>query len=88
MATAPPRLYRTYLDGPAGQIHCRVAQPSSVTAFPPLLCLHMSPKSGWAFQPLLERLGKTRLVVAPDTPGFGMSDKPATPPRLAITVTR
>jgi hypothetical protein len=63
----PPRLFRTYIDTALGQIHCRVAQPAEAKA-PPLLCLHMSPKSGWVFEPLLARLGAGRLVVAPDTP--------------------
>jgi len=75
------RLYRTYIDTPMGQVHCRVAEPAAAI-HPPLLCLHMSPKSGWVYEPVLERLGKDRLVVATDTPGFGMSDRPPTPPAL------
>lgn len=86
--SAPIRQYRRYIDSPAGQIHCRVAGPVAVdpakAALPPLLCLHMSPKSGWVYEPLIERLGSDRLVVAPDTPGFGMSDRPPAPPDLGF----
>jgi pimeloyl-ACP methyl ester carboxylesterase len=77
----PPRLFRCYVDTAWGQVHCRIAEPEE-RRFPPLLCLHMSPKSGWVYEPLLERLGRDRLVVAPDTPGFGMSDAPPEPPAL------
>ena len=80
--TEPARLFRRYVDTEHGQIHCRVAEPRERRRRP-LLCIHMSPKSGWVYEPLLERLGRDRLVVAADTPGFGMSDAPASPPELA-----
>jgi len=40
----------------------------------PILCLHMSPFSSKNFEKLLFELGKDRLAVAMDIPGFGESD--------------
>lgn len=69
---------RGYVDGRWGQLHYRVAAP--VAAGPggkaPLLCLHLTPKSGWIFEPLLADLGTDRIALAPDTPGYGGSDPP------------
>jgi pimeloyl-ACP methyl ester carboxylesterase len=83
MLISSPRLTRCYVDTPLGQIHCRVAEPTGKALFPPVLCLHMTAKSSWSYQLLLELLGTTRLVVAPDTPGFGMSDPPARQPNIS-----
>lgn len=80
--TRPPTTSRAYVTLAGGQVHCRIATPERATR-PPLLCLHMSPKSGWVFEPLLGLLGADRLVIAPDTPGFGMSDRPAAPPEIS-----
>ncbi|MCH8182920.1 MAG: alpha/beta hydrolase [Proteobacteria bacterium] len=72
---------RRFVDGPHGQIHLRIAEPRSPSATP-LVCLHMSPNSGRIYETLLEEMGRDRLVLAPDTPGFGESDAPDTPPRI------
>ena len=48
----------------------------------PLLLLHMSPNSGRIYDALLPAMGRDRVVVAPDTPGFGESEAPATPPAI------
>ncbi len=48
-----------------------------------LVCFHQSPMSGRVFRPLLEIMGRDRSVYAPDTPGFGESDPPATKPAIA-----
>lgn len=68
---------RSYVDGRWGQIHIRSAGIS--TDAPPLLLLHPTPKSGWIFETLAPLLAKDRLVVAPDTPGYGASDAPPAP---------
>jgi pimeloyl-ACP methyl ester carboxylesterase len=69
--------YRTYLPGRWGQIHVRIA--SGPLKAPPLLMLHQTPKSGWIWEPLFEPLCRARMLIAPDTPGYGASDAPSEP---------
>ncbi len=67
-----------YVDSPMGQIHYRTCGEGT-----PLLMLHMTPQSSLQFQntfPLLINAGFQ--VIAPDTPGYGMSDKPKSPPSI------
>lgn len=64
---------RGYLPTPAGQVHYRRVDPPH-PARTPLVCLHQVPNSSQTFAALLPRLGSDRLVLALDTPGFGMSD--------------
>lgn len=82
----PPKprraLRRGFLDGPDGQIHYRIAD-TATGGKTPLMCLHMSPNSGRIYEAILEEMGHDRIAVAPDTPGFGESDAPATPPEIA-----
>lgn len=74
---------RVYVDGPFGQMHIRVTGEQGWDR-PPLICFHMSPMSGRVFQRFLAALeNRGRRGVAIDTPGFGMSDPPATPPAIA-----
>jgi len=66
---------RGYFDGHTGQVHYRL---SGARGGRPLLLMHQSPLSGTQFDaamPLLAARGYC--VVAPDMPGFGMSDVPA-----------
>jgi len=72
---------RHYVDGPHGQMHLRVARPDAATA-PPLLCIHMSPMTGRVFERVLGEIGRDRLALAFDTPGYGQSDAPAAPPSI------
>ncbi|MCA3255729.1 MAG: alpha/beta hydrolase [Alphaproteobacteria bacterium] len=72
---------RLYVDGPSGQIHLRIA--GAPTARPALLCFHMSPMSGRIYERFIAEMGRDRLAVAVDTPGFGMSDAPAEMPEIA-----
>lgn len=51
---------------------------------PPLLCLHQTPSNSVDWEPLLPQLGAGRIVVAVDTPGYGMSDAPPAPPTIAM----
>ncbi len=69
---------RQFVDGRYGQIHLRISEPKIEEAIP-LLCLHMFPQSGRNFEKLLEEIGKDRVVIAPDFPGYGESDPPSTP---------
>ena len=67
-----------YVDSPMGQVHYRTCGEGT-----PLLMLHMTPQSSLQFQntfPLLINAGFQ--VIAPDTPGYGMSDKPESPPSI------
>ena len=81
MSAAPSQaaafVRRAYVDGRWGQLHVRTA--GGPGAWPPLLLLHPTPKSGWIFETLMGRLGRERLVIAPDTPGYGASDPPPEP---------
>ncbi|PZC46090.1 MAG: Pimeloyl-ACP methyl ester carboxylesterase [Chloroflexi bacterium] len=62
---------RAYVDTPYGQMHYRHAGEGS-----PLLLLHQTATSSEFFEPLIPYLAKSYRVLAPDTPGFGMSDRP------------
>ncbi len=65
---------RSYLGAAGRQIH--VIESGGDRDGPPLYCLHATAYSGRSFQPLMDRLGERRRVVAPDTPGYGGSDPP------------
>ena len=43
------------------------------------MCFHASPLSGQSYEHFLEIIGQDRLAIAPDTPGYGMSDAPDQP---------
>jgi pimeloyl-ACP methyl ester carboxylesterase len=75
-------LTKHYADGRFGQIHYRRAAPASVSNATPLLMFHMSPNSGRIYENFLPCIGRDRLAVAPDTPGFGDSDPPTHPPSI------
>ena len=62
---------RRYLDLNYGQLHYRVAGSGGM----PLVCLHMSPYSGAMYEPLMGEMASDHMVIAPDTPGYGMSDR-------------
>lgn len=63
---------RSYARLPWGQVHLRRA---GATDAPPLVLVHQSPLSSATFEAVLPALADRGLqVVAPDTPGFGMSD--------------
>ena len=50
---------------------------------PPLYLLHATAYSGRTFIPLIQKLGISRQVFAPDTPGYGGSDRPDTLPKFS-----
>jgi pimeloyl-ACP methyl ester carboxylesterase len=68
---------RTYVDGQWGQVHLRIC--GNGHDLPPLLLLHPTPKSGWIYEYLMPALADGRIVIAPDTPGYGASDAPPAP---------
>ena len=68
--------YRTYIDGPWGQIHMRVAGPDGANT-PTVFLLHQMVWSSVQFahvQPILADLGVRSVAV--DLPGYDMSDGP------------
>lgn len=90
-APAPGRagaVRRAFHDAPGGPLHYRIVEPAPTVgraAQPrvPLLLLHMSPNSSRIYEALLPAMGRDRIVVAPDTPGFGESEPPPAPPSIA-----
>ena len=72
---------RAYAADAQGQIHYRIAGKPS--AKPPLMLLHPSPLSGYVFEVFMATMSRERLVIAPDTPGFGLSDPPPQRPEIA-----
>ena len=73
---------RAYADCRYGQIHYRIAGPRESDRTP-LMCFHLSPVSGVVYERMLAEMGRDRLAVAPDNPGFGGSDPPSAPPSIA-----
>lgn len=73
---------RAYADTSIGQIHYRYVQPEIPNALPPLLLLHMSPASGLIYENFMNVMGRSRVCIAPDTPGYGNSDSHKNPPMI------
>ncbi len=69
---------RQYVDCAFGQLHLRRAGGGGV----PLVCFHMSPYSGLYYEPFMQAMATDRLVVCPDTPGYGGSDMPPETPTM------
>lgn len=76
-------LHRGYAVTRFGQVHYRAfsAEPNSIAA-PPVMALHLSPNSGQVFSSFLPLIGADRTAIAPDYPGYGMSDAIAGPQRI------
>ena len=66
---------RRYLRLNSGQVHLLETGKRDWRA--PLYCLHATAYSGQTFTPLMEQFAGRRRVVAPDTPGYGGSDRPS-----------
>lgn len=65
------------------QLHYRRAAPPEPSAHRPVVCLHQSPNSSQVYVEFLSELGRDRLALAPDTPGYGESDIPSEQPDIA-----
>ncbi len=76
------KIRRAYCDSRYGQLHYRVARPSAPVSAPPLLCMHQTPSDGRDWAPIMPALSQNRVVIAADTPGYGMSDSPPEPVRI------
>ncbi len=69
-----------YVDGPFGQIHYHSAWPASGQGDKtPVVFFHQNPKSAEEYRPLVEPVGRSRLAIAFDTPGYGESERPNEP---------
>ena len=69
---------RRFVETSVGSVHLREAGSGS-----PLLLIHRTAESGEQFDDVLPALAEQHRVIAPDTPGFGDSDAPASPPGIA-----
>jgi pimeloyl-ACP methyl ester carboxylesterase len=74
-----PRIEKAYAPSRFGQLHYRIVRPEGRVTEPPLLVLHQTPSNSYEWEPILPLLAQGRVVVAPDTPGYGMSDAPPEP---------
>lgn len=80
---AVAKIERGYVTTHIGQLHFyRVTPPESARHHIPVVLFHPSPRSGQLYQHLMEDLGRDRVVIAFDTPGFGASDPFVDPPTM------
>jgi len=78
------RRWRHFARTRFGQMHFVSAEPQSGSVTrPPLALLHPSPMSGDIFDDIQRVLATDRRVLCPDTAGFGDSDGPNQPSRMA-----
>jgi pimeloyl-ACP methyl ester carboxylesterase len=85
LAEGEVTIRRSFVDTRFGQMHVRIARPGDAGALraPPLLCLHQTPLSGGMFSAFMQAMAKDRIVLAPDTHGYGESDPPPAPQPIA-----
>ena len=67
---------RRYVDLEWGQIHLLSAIPTQESIAAPVVCFAPTPYSGNYYRLLMQALGQDRVVLAPDYPGLGQSDRP------------
>lgn len=79
---AQVRTHRMYADGRFGQVHFTVSEPVTATTKTPLVCMHTSPASAVEFKIFQKVMARDRVVLCPDTPGFGSSDAPSKAPTI------
>ena len=77
------RTWRQYAKCRFGQIHMVAAAPATDTGKSPLVCLHQSPVSGDYYREFQALMAADRLVLCPDTPGYGSSDPTPSQPDMA-----
>ena len=67
---------RAFVRIAEGQVHYRTCGNDTEKTAAPLYMIHASPASAMTLVPMMEVLGETRRVIAPDTLGFGDSPGP------------
>ena len=72
------QIERAFVDLREGQVHLRRSVGAAPADVPPLWMIHASPASSVSLVGLMQELGRTRRVIAPDTLGNGDS-APAAP---------
>ena len=75
-----------YVDARFGQIHYHMARPAKGDGDgdkTPIVFFHQNPKSAEEYRPLLDVIGRDRVAIAFDTPGYGESDRPDEPQDMA-----
>ena len=77
----PAAVSRHFADIAGRQIHFRKAGQAGEQV--PVVLFHQSPNSSQVFIEFMAELGGDRLILAPDTPGFGQSDLPSKQPDIA-----
>ncbi len=73
---------RHYVDGRFGQIHVHIARPldqGTESLKTPLMCFHPTHFSGDYYRDFIAEMGRDRIAMAMDTPGYGKSDRPPEP---------
>jgi pimeloyl-ACP methyl ester carboxylesterase len=80
-AKPPYTVQRRFVHTPAGRVHLRMATPEFALARP-LVLLHLSSLSSRVYEALVPEMGRDRVTVALDTPGFGESEAPAAQPTI------
>lgn len=73
------RTQKIYAPSRYGQMHVVCAEPVAGHARTPVVCFHQSPSSGAQYKVFQQVMATDRLVLCPDTPGFGGSDGPSSP---------
>jgi pimeloyl-ACP methyl ester carboxylesterase len=76
-----PLINKSYVETSHGLIHYRAA---GEVGRPPLLLLHQTASSSAMYEPLMHRLADRFHILAPDTPGFGESARPAGPATMSL----
>lgn len=76
------RLRHGYVDDPYGQLHYAIVRPAAPAKTRPIVLLHQSPNSSAELEAVALALGKDRVAIALDTPGYGGSDGPSRPPAI------
>ena len=67
---------RSYVDLDWGQMHLLTARPEDPSSAPAVVCFAPTPYSGNYYRILMGALAQDRVVIAPDYPGLGRSDRP------------
>ena len=69
-----------YVDSLYGQVHFHKAQPIAGPGDKtPVVFFHQNPRSAEEYRPLLNVVGRDRVAIAFDTPGYGESERPDAP---------
>jgi len=79
--STPSNVRRAYASCRFGQVHYRVVSPLE-PRYPPFLVFHQTPTSGRCYEGLIAEMGRDRIAIAVDTPGFGASDPPPHAPTI------